>query len=181
MEIQIVLEHSVPMASISAPPRCVGSRHAAFSIAYLYQRTGSLFVAPSRFLRSVPQTTQHTGRDAKSGKAVLGGCGPWFLRVRVSSSVLYFVTSLLLCVFFTRGSASSAPSSCCSILFDSPADSSYLYRSSPRRLTFHPPPYSPSRLSRALSSFHLLCHPCWNSRRDRSSCFRSRVLRMCLR
>ena len=27
------------MASISAPLRCVGSRHAAFSIAYLYQRT----------------------------------------------------------------------------------------------------------------------------------------------
>jgi hypothetical protein len=45
------------------------------------------------------------------------------VKVRVLSGVLYFVTSLLLCVFFTRGSASSAPSSCYSILSDSPADS----------------------------------------------------------
>jgi len=67
MEIQIVLEHSAPMASITAPRRCVGSRHAAFSIAYLYQRTGSSLIAAGRLCAAlpipalVPQTTRHSG------------------------------------------------------------------------------------------------------------------------
>jgi hypothetical protein len=41
------------MASISAPLRCVGSRHAAFSIAYLYQRTVRP-AHPFRHLRTRP-------------------------------------------------------------------------------------------------------------------------------